>query len=458
MRAFLKTIFPQSFFPFLRSIDKYIINATYCYLAVKRFIYRDKLNQVQTIFQSIPIFKTQILFDSEPDADLTVILDNYGISYKSGRHSVYISEKADLEKINRELIDRNLPAYGLKILKSRELSPDETPYYTSRILAPASTYCSMRAVGSVFEKVIVSNLLHAEGVAPRVYDLVVLKSENGVCYYAFIVQHIEGPVVHGKEGVDFLQRLKTIFKNLGISVVSISEHCDLRPPYFRDNIIKNGSSNYYVDIQNFAVTDLHSVQNLRKNVIRRYSEDKLSTILSSEIIFPLNKSNKKGIIFLQHLDNIFKRGGIQPQHCFFIDSCSGLGVGLLSALSLGGQWGVLLRHQAECSDLRTFHYLRGNTRFDCISDLESLKIKIGEYNFSDQHVGIICDTVSSEIEAIVRWGLCTFIIVIRCSKERQTANTEFTFGDITFDLTEQIVIDEDYGTLMISLYMSKNQE
>jgi hypothetical protein len=47
------------------------------------------------------------------------------------------------------------------------------------------------------EKKAVANLLYSQGVAPRVYDLIKLQSENGAFHYAFVVEHIDGEVLHG---------------------------------------------------------------------------------------------------------------------------------------------------------------------------------------------------------------------------------------------------------------------
>jgi len=456
MRAFLKTIFPRKLFPFLRSIDKYVINTTYCYLAIKRFLRRDKVKRVQSIFQSIPVFHTKILFDSSVDAELTAFLDDQNISYKSGRHSVYISERSDLKKINRELVGRNLPPYGLKIFKSRELSPDGTPYYTSKILAPASTYCSMKAVGNVSEKVVVSNLLHTEGVAPRVYDLVILEGENEVRYHAYIVQHVAGSVVHGEEGSNFLSQFKLKCKKFGISVISISEHCDLRPPDFRDNIMNAGDNNYYVDIQNFTVTDQRKVQRVREKIVEKYRNDTFSEIFFDKTIPPLSKSSEKVVKFQRRLQRIFKKGDIIPGNYIFIDGCQGLGAGLSFVLALGGKWGFLLRSEPECLDLRQFHYLRGYTRFDCVHSVQELNNLIHNYNYRQQDICLICDSISSDIQEISLRDSCKFLVMIGSAKMAGDNREILYSGDTQFKLIEQCIDEFSEKKLALFLYQREN--
>lgn len=455
MRSNLKKVIPKGLFPFFRAVDKQLIYCMYCYLAIKRLVCRDKVRQRQTVFQSVPILRTNILFDSSPSYDLASVLDKYDISYKSGRHSIYISDQSDLNKISGALVGRCLPAYGIKLFKSRELSPDGTPYYTSNILAPASTSWSMRAVGNISEKAVVSNLLHGAGVAPRVFDLIALEDENGTRHHAFIVQHVEGPVVHGDEGVRFLGQLKTVFDRFGIAVISISEHCDMRPPYFRDNIIKDQTSTYYVDIQNFTIQDFCKVNQIRGGIEKRYSGDHLSEIIFSETNTSLTKFNKQAIAFQKVLESFLCKEGVKPQKCVFVDACRGLGTALFAILGAHGKWGFLLRLEAVCSDLQSFHHLRGYTRFDCIASEQELLTMLTGYNFFTQEMCIICDSISMNLQTITKWDLYKYLIVVGCHDKPDACNEIVTFGDSIFIRTGQVRIELENECLFLMLYLKE---
>ena len=267
IRSELKKRVPSTLWPFLRAVDKYVIYATYVYLALRRS-YQKKRLHLSSCRQSIPVFDSALPFSPAGGHELKLMLEKAGINCLSGRHSVYVGDKRHIDKINAAISGAYPEKIGLKIIKSRQLSPDGTPYYTSSELAQASTYWSMRAVGSMAEKVVVSNLLHSENSAPRVYDLIKLQSANGAFHYAFVVQHIDGEIIHGEQGSDFIARFKMILTRLGLETISISEHSDLRPPEFRNNIVGNSQGTWYVDIQNFVLANPSLIQQAKRSALQ----------------------------------------------------------------------------------------------------------------------------------------------------------------------------------------------
>ena len=87
---------------------------------------------------------------------------------------------------------------------------DGTPFYCGLNASKTATKIIMTAVGSVEEKKIISNLLSEHHVAPRVYDLIKLKSDNNVIF-GMVVEHIEGEVVNGLEGEIFIEKFFNYF-------------------------------------------------------------------------------------------------------------------------------------------------------------------------------------------------------------------------------------------------------
>lgn len=271
IRNKLKRILPEPLWPYFRRIDKHIVDATYFYLSFRRDFKRKKINPGHHLSQQIYTFRTQLSFGSGPGDKLEQLLKEEGITCRSGRHSVYIFLQEDIRKIHKNISKYYPGPIGLKLIKSRQIAPDNTPYYTSSILAPASSAWSMKAVGSMEEKKAVCNLLHLKKVAPQVYDIVRIESQDGSFHFAFVVQHIDGDVLHGEEGLTFIARFKKILDSFGMETISITEHCDLRPPEFRNNIINNENGTWYVDIQNFVLGDKSFVQSIEKDAINYLS-------------------------------------------------------------------------------------------------------------------------------------------------------------------------------------------
>lgn len=364
----------------------------YGYLALRMLPARKRLQRFRISSQSVPNFSSKITFDTSLRADITTTLAANNVAYKSGRHSAYLSGHQALAQINDALVDRYPEPVGLKIIKSRQLSPDGSPYYTSALLAPASTRWSMQAIGSVLEKSIVSNLLHEEGMAPRVYDVITLKSVNNVVYFALVVQHIEGAVVHGDEGVEFIKGFKKVLKRQGLATVSIAEHCDLRAPLFRDNIVRDQNRTYYVDIQNFILSDLNKISELQNAIQERYFGDSLSALSPSATALAARTGEHRIDRFGRMLAAMIGKSGFAVEGSMVVDSCQGMGTAVSCLLTQGLHWGYLVRPEVDCSLLKSWLYFSGATRFDCIPAGQCFSAGVREVHRSSScSMGLVCD-------------------------------------------------------------------
>lgn len=248
-RAYSKAFIPQFLWPLGRWIDKIILKSVYLYFYFRRRLF-DLRNNKLIEGMEFPLYTFVIPGYDPLSESLSDYLKRKGFFVQEGRHSIYISLPQEIDALCPGLLDRYPKNVGLKIVKSQEDAPDNSRYYTSYKLAHASTVYSMKAVGTVFEKVIISNLLNMHKCAPRVYGNVKLTGSDFV-FDGLIVQNIEGITVRGDDGVRFIKRFKSTLQKLGLGTVSIKEHSDLLPPLFRDNIRSDGDNYYYVDIQNF---------------------------------------------------------------------------------------------------------------------------------------------------------------------------------------------------------------
>lgn len=363
--------------------------------------------------QSIPVIPSKIDFNSSLSFDVTETLENAGVNYRSGRHSAYVCGAVEQTKISDELSKRYSAPFGLKIIKSREISPDGTPYYTSAVLAPASTPWSMRAIGSVLEKSIVANLLHEVHVAPRVYDLIRLESKNGAFHYALVVQHIEGFVVHGSMGGEFIEKFKKVLKVRGMSTASIAEHCDLRAPLFRDNIVSDGDQIYYVDIQNFILSDIGKIDALKDQVVEKFRNDPLSVFTINSILGV--KCEQAACIdgLISKIAGMISKSGYSLSDCVVVDICQGAGIMAIGLLSRDLFWSYLLRSDEECQLLQSWWNVCGYTRFDCRkSDSNSLgSLQLGQAPLS-RSMGLICDGESPSFNQALQQQELRFVVVL----------------------------------------------
>lgn len=412
LRSRLKKIMPEGVWPFLRWVDKYIIHSMYGYFILRLWPARKQLNALVKWRQSILTYNSKIDLATSRDIGISQVLEYEGVTYKSGRHSVYVSGESEIKKICDSLVQRYPQPFGIKIIKSQEISPDGTPFYTSSVLAPASTNWSMKAIGSVLEKGIVANLLHQEQVAPRVYDLIKLKSEGGSACFAQIVEHIEGPVVYGSKGEKFVEKFKSVLRDKGMMTASIAEHCDLRAPSFRDNIVTDGNQIYYVDIQNFILSETSKINLINKIVVERYGRDLLSSMLLQTPEKIKGKPSDAIEVFCSRVEKLLSDIGISLSETVVVDICQGVGAVTMGLLSRGLFWGYLSRSAEECPALRSWWYLSGFSRFDCIDGKASTyPSSLRSSLLQSRTIGVVCDNHSIPFERVLERQCADFALV-----------------------------------------------
>ena len=349
-RARLKQVIPTDFWPLLRHLDRVVVNGMYLgFWGLRKIIYPRIPEQSGDELQSIEILDIHQSLPHENPEDLAQYLESLGYKCHQGRHSVYLYDFRDIERFSPDIFKRYPAPVGLKIIRNRDLAPDGSPYYTSSKIAPATTWFSMRAIGSMVEKMVVSNILSQSGVAPRVYAIVKLGREDKP-YYAFVVEHIEGSICRGKDADTFMEKFKTTLETLGLNTLSVSEHRDLRSPDYNNNIIYDGNSAKYVDIQNFVFT--------RKPQLEGHFN------LCSKINPVVSLAEAQICQLMGNIDYRLKDQSIAVLGVEM--SCL-----LLSFLKSGLSWGVgLATSEDEQMELYNSFYFKGFGRFDFI-DLSS---------------------------------------------------------------------------------------
>jgi len=410
IRGRFKQAIPTKCWPIFRFIDKYLIYILYIYLAGKRSISRVFLKRLTLNPQSIPRLAASIDLGASSDKDLAFCLQKANITFKSGRHSVYIDSPTDITKISLELIDRYPVPFALKLIKSQEISPDFTPYYTSNRLAPASTWFSMVAVGSMLEQSVVSNLLHEQGVAPRVYDIVRLESQKGDWCYGYIVQPITGDVVTGEKGIQFISHFKEVMNTLGLDTISIKEHCDLRPPEFRHNIRFDETGMYYVDIQNFAIASTRYGADLLGKMKKRSAgigfKIGYNSMCASECIVP----GFKGLL---------ERYGIDLEEAACLDYCMPEESFVVESLVGGCRWCYVFRHEEEAELVRQYLYYHSYSRLEVVGCSELSPFGIIAASSFPLMIGYIPSTHCDFGQALISKYLlsCLFVVGVKGESE-----------------------------------------
>ncbi len=371
IRTFLKAKIPVRFWAILRFFDKYIIYILYCWYLIRRIWHERSIsNGIPSLQQSFFTFPSDIISDLNKNSKLSDILKDLGFHFSEGQHSIYIYRKVDILKINPTFFHFYPKPFGLKIIKSQEISFDGTPYYTSYKLAKGTNRISMRAVGSIKEKAFISNLLNLHNVAPKVYDIIKLIFGDRI-YYAFVVQHIQGNTVTGKDGVTFVNYLNRVLEQTGVEVLGIKEHCDFRPPEFRNNIFSDLTGSYYVDIQNFVMFNKMHHNKLAKTLQTVIVKDKNRFYPNKlfSCIYPnsANDENNEQLDYFTNLNSFLEQYKVNLNKCSLLDIGCNLGLFIMFALNRGARWCVGIDNNEMVDTARLLLYSTGFTRFDLLA-------------------------------------------------------------------------------------------
>jgi hypothetical protein len=352
---------------------------------VRRFVHGLRYGSgARVLVQQVPSFDSGVAFASSEEIAAT--LARAGIAYAEGHHTVYVHREEDVRRIHPSLAERYPQPFGLKIIKSREMAPDGTPYYTSHRIGPSSTPMTMRGVGSAREKMVISNLLSLRGVAPRTFDLIRLQS-GAASAFALVVRHVGGEIVRGPEAEAFVERFMRVLDEEGISILGLEKnrpHADFTPPDFRNNVLADASGTYYVDIQNFAIFG-NGTRNeeLLETIGEKTHFGSGRAFRSSRYAYQsvpgLSRSGKRDMQYrIAQIRGFLGEHGFSVRDRTVLDVGCNLGVLLMNALDQGARWGVGLDTPQVAPVTRRFLFQQGFSRFDVfgcdLRDLATLEL------------------------------------------------------------------------------------
>ena len=337
---------------------------------IRRIRFRTRHTELtQSLRQHILTYDSAVDFSSAEN--LPIIFEQLGFEFRQGGHTIYLYRESDIRSISPGTIDIYPYPFGLKIIKSSDMSPDGTPYYTSNKVASASTPITMRAVGSVGEKMVLSNILSLRNVAPRVYDIVKLQSENATIF-AMIVQHVSGQIVTGQAASEFVEQFKCVLQEEEVSILGEKDHMDFQAPDFRRNIVSDSTGTYYVDIQNLAIIDRETHSKKLVDTIQEVTHFGDSRPFrpkkyAYQSVPGLPISGKRNSLYrISEIQDFLEQSQIGLQGSTVLDVGCNLGMFIMHFLSQGARWCIGLDTPGITRVARRFLFERGFSRFDLI--------------------------------------------------------------------------------------------
>lgn len=177
-----------------------------------------------------------------------------GVEYSEGAHAIYLTPAA-LKLTAFASLTRDYPAdSGLKIMKNPG-SVDGAGYLLGRAKGDSRIHLGM--VHGHRHLSLVANFLHAQGVGPRLYDLVNLQSGDQV-WTAYVVQDVGTQVPTVAQCEAGVQKLKELDAEGTIKVILPEGFADeeFECPGCANNALVDDNGQFrYIDFQNFLLND-----------------------------------------------------------------------------------------------------------------------------------------------------------------------------------------------------------
>ena len=181
-------------------------------------------------------------------------LRSVGAAYGEGSHAIYLSPAA-LELTALQEIRANYPPdAGLKIMKNPG-RVDESNYLVGRTKGDSRIHLGM--VYGHGHLSLVANLLHAEGVGPRLYDLVNLKLGDRI-WTAYVVQDVGHGMPTLEQCEAGVQKLRDLDAAGVLKAILPEGFADeeFECPSCCNNALVNSEGQFqYIDFQNFLLGD-----------------------------------------------------------------------------------------------------------------------------------------------------------------------------------------------------------
>ena len=180
-------------------------------------------------------------------------LTGAGLEFRTGAFCIYLPPQEKLAEVFGPVLAKYPAGAGLKILK--DMKAPAQAKYVDREFGNVGRLDDM-TTGKPAELIRVANYLYQNGVGPRVYDLVELKTPHNQLS-AYVVQDVAGGAPTEAECRKFVAELKRLFEDQLLPFPDWQKKEDFRCPDCKGNLLKDARTGklQYIDFQSFMMKD-----------------------------------------------------------------------------------------------------------------------------------------------------------------------------------------------------------
>ena len=274
---------------------------------------------------------------------VTEYLQNRNVSYREGSHAIYVAPDA-LSNTAFEPVMLNYPAdAGLKIMKN-DGPADESKYLVGR--AKGDSRIQLGMVQGHRYLSLVANLLCAQGVGTRLYDLVNIQCENRV-WTAYVVRDVHNRTPSRSECHDGVQKLKSLDEEGIIKVILADGFNDeeFECPGCANNALVDEHGNFrYIDFQNFLLGDYEKfLTNLATDAAAQTHFGDTSLLRGGRYLYQsipgVRLPAKRDVANrMKTLTSLLQQAGVSVADRVVLDLGCNIGMMMAEYLKLGAKW------------------------------------------------------------------------------------------------------------------------
>lgn len=217
----------------------------------------DTLGEVEEWEKVLPL-QSPLTFDlSDSQVDTQLFFDRIktnGSKYKEGGHAIYLPPKSFRSTLLKSVADNYPTDAGLKIVKN-EGGVDESSYVSGSAKGDSIIHRGM--IHGHRKLSLVANLLHLQGVGPRLYDVVNLKCGTQM-WAGYVIQDVGETIPSADQCEQGLLKLREMDASGLLKVILPDGFADeeFECPHCSGNAFVDQLGKFqYIDFQNFRLGD-----------------------------------------------------------------------------------------------------------------------------------------------------------------------------------------------------------
>jgi hypothetical protein len=278
--------------------------------------------------------------------DLLNYLNSTGMTYLKGGHTIYLPPSTARESVFQSVMKHYPQDAGLKIIKHQGDIHESTYILNGQGNGRGYSRLQKHATHDHARLTLVANLLHTQGLGPKLYDLVELQCGDHP-WTAYVIQHVGGQSPSVEECEAGIKRMREL-EDQGLVRNNIPDGWkdeDFTCPSCNGNALVDEAGHFrYIDFQNFNLVGYESY--LRETALAATEKSHFGTpylMRGGRYLYQsvpgVNLSSRRNVEDrMVVLRRLLQESGVSVEGRLVLDVGCNIGMMMAQYLKLGARW------------------------------------------------------------------------------------------------------------------------